>query len=139
MKLNSCDAVEILFESPRSAAPTPATRTSSTTRPSTPFLQSGCPTAIGRCGIEAPSPNTQSPSKSSFGMSKSLLRSLLREMRLSMPAHEKAKVMCTPAADYVTKQFKKFQVTEKQHCRAAGEMKHLAETYRLVLLIQIWR
>ena len=68
-------------------------------------------------------------------MSKSLLRSLLREIRHSMPAPEKAKVLGTPAADYVAAQFRKFQVTEKQHCRAAGEMKHLAETYRLVLLL----
>ena len=52
-----------------------------------------------------------------------------------MPAPEKAKVLGTPAADYVAAQFRKFQVTEKQHCRAAGEMKHLAETYRLVLLL----
>ena len=52
-----------------------------------------------------------------------------------MPAPEKVKVLGTPAADYVAAQFRKFQVTEKQHCRAAGEMKHLAETYRLVVLL----
>ena len=63
-------------------------------------------------------------------MSKSLLRSLLWEIRQSMPASEKGKVVGTPAANYIVAQFKKFQVTEKQHCRAAGEMKHLAETYR---------
>ena len=47
-----------------------------------------------------------------------------------MPASEKGKVVGTPATNYIVAQFKKFQVTEKQHCRAAGEMKHLAETYR---------
>jgi len=51
-----------------------------------------------------------------------------------MPAPEKAKVLGTPTVDYVVAQFRKFQVTEKQHCRAAGEMKHLAETYRTYLV-----
>jgi len=53
-----------------------------------------------------------------------------------MPAPEKARVVGTPAADYVVAQFRRFQVTEKQHCRAAGEMKHLAETYRTYLAAQ---
>ena len=55
-----------------------------------------------------------------------------------MPAGEKARAVGTPAADYVAAQFRRFQVTEKQHCRAAGEMKHLAETYRSVVARQDW-
>lgn len=37
------------------------------------------------------------------------------------------------AASYIKSQFKKFETTEQQHCRAKQELQHTAETYHCYL------
>ena len=64
----------------------------------------------------------------------SLLRALLREVRLSVPDYKSA-----AATKLISEQFREFEVTEKQHCRASEEMSHLADTYRTYLRSQrLW-
>ncbi len=71
---------------------------------------------------------------------KSLLRGLYRELRHSMPtagsADGKQRIMGSPAAEYIGAQMRRFQLTERQHCRAVGELRHLADTYRTYLASQ---
>ena len=68
---------------------------------------------------------------------KSLLKNILSEMRLA--GKEGGKLQGSPAANYLLGQFRKFQETEKQHCRASEEMRHLASSYHSYLRSQrLW-
>ena len=54
------------------------------------------------------------------------LRSLIREMRYSLPGHEK--IQHTPAFSYMMEHYRKNAVTDQQYCREQEEMAHIAQT-----------
>lgn len=55
-----------------------------------------------------------------------VLRSLLRELRLSSPNKN---IKESPAAKYVLQQYKKYNTTDQQLCKAKDEMLYLGNTY----------
>jgi hypothetical protein len=55
-----------------------------------------------------------------------VLRHLISELRQSSPSN---KVKDLQITGYILKQFRKFQITDLQVCRAQDEMKYLAYTY----------
>lgn len=59
-----------------------------------------------------------------------LFRGLLRELQRSGAARG------CPAAAHLADEFRRHQVTEKQHCKASEEMRHLAGTYGAYLRSQ---
>ncbi|XP_066960907.1 protein FMC1 homolog [Macrobrachium rosenbergii] len=54
------------------------------------------------------------------------LRSLLRELRYSLPGHEK--VQHSPAFAYIMEYYRRNAVTDQQYCREQEELAHLAKT-----------
>lgn len=58
------------------------------------------------------------------------LKKLLTELKAITP---EANWKDSLAAKYVVSQFKKFETTEQQHCRAKEEMQFAAETYHCYL------
>lgn len=54
------------------------------------------------------------------------LKKLLTELKAITPEANRKESL---AAKYVVSQFKKFETTEQQHCRAKEEMQFAAETY----------
>lgn len=61
------------------------------------------------------------------------LRQLLHEVRLATTGH---KIRGTPLVNYIFQQYRRHQITDKQHCKANEEMKHLADTYATYLTSQ---
>ena len=68
-------------------------------------------------------------------------RSVMREIRLSLAcASSGKKLNQSPIASYIMEQYRRHQVTQKQHCKATMEMTYLADTYRTYLESQRkWR
>ena len=58
-----------------------------------------------------------------------LYRTLLRELRVTNDKDFR----CSPAVQFVRCQFRKHRVTQREHCKAAEEMRHLADTYATYL------
>lgn len=56
-----------------------------------------------------------------------LYRALLRELRLSSPGERL--VSDAPAVQYAAAQFRKYQTTDQQLCKAKEEMRFLGQTY----------
>ncbi|XP_045622968.1 protein FMC1 homolog [Procambarus clarkii] len=59
------------------------------------------------------------------------LRSLIRELRRSLPEHETLKH--SPAFSYIIDQYRRNALTDQQYCREQEEMAHLAQTYATYL------
>lgn len=59
-------------------------------------------------------------------MATKLLRSLLNELRLASPD---GTIKESLAANYILSQFKKYNTTEEQLCKAREEMQFLGQTY----------
>ncbi|XP_042228105.1 protein FMC1 homolog isoform X2 [Homarus americanus] len=54
------------------------------------------------------------------------LRSLVRELRRSLPKHER--VQHSPTYSYIMNQYRQNAVTDELYCREQEEMAHLAQT-----------
>ena len=67
----------------------------------------------------------------------SSLRQIIKEMRLNLP--EDKNVRQQPLMKYIFNEFRRHQVTAKQHCKAGQEMQHLSSTYATYLTSQrLW-
>lgn len=55
-----------------------------------------------------------------------LVRSLLHELRLASP---NGKIKDSIGVEFILEQFKKYQTTEEQLCKARDEMTYLGQTY----------
>ena len=66
-------------------------------------------------------------------MASKALRRVLNELRLST---ENPKMKDAKITQYIMNQYRKHQTTEKQHCKAAQEMTHLADSYATYLYSQ---
>ncbi|XP_068208567.1 protein FMC1 homolog [Palaemon carinicauda] len=60
-----------------------------------------------------------------------VLRNLVRELRLSLPSHEK--LQHSPAFTYIMEYYRKNAVTDQQYCREQEEMAYTAQTYSTYL------
>ena len=65
----------------------------------------------------------------------STLRHLLREIRRNLPTQE-SKRCNQPLVNYILQEYRRHQVTSKQHCKPGQEMEHLANTYATYLTSQ---
>jgi hypothetical protein len=63
------------------------------------------------------------------------LKRVLNEVRLSMN-NDKFKLKDAPIATYILDQYRKYQTTEKQLCKAGEEMNHLSDSYATYLFSQ---
>lgn len=54
------------------------------------------------------------------------LKSLLTELKAISPEANRKESL---AAKYIVSQYRKFETTEQQHCRAKDEMQYAAQTY----------
>jgi len=71
-------------------------------------------------------------------MSLQTLRQILREVRLSTGALGLVRKNL-PLTSHLMAQYRKHQVTEKQHCKASLELNHLADSYATYLTSQrLW-
>ena len=55
------------------------------------------------------------------------LRRLIKEMRHTLPKDKP--VGNQPLTKYIMNEYRRHQVTSKQHCKAGQEMEHLSNTY----------
>lgn len=58
---------------------------------------------------------------------KTLLRELIRELRLTNHSHKS--LWESPAYQFISKNFRRNQVTAQQTCKAQQESKYMADTY----------
>ncbi|XP_059083433.1 protein FMC1 homolog [Tigriopus californicus] len=61
----------------------------------------------------------------------STLRGILRELRHLHP--DETKLQGSASANFLLNQFRRHEVTEKQHCKANEEMNHLANSFEAYL------
>lgn len=61
------------------------------------------------------------------------VRTVFRELRCSL---NQPKIKDLKITQYILNQYRKHQITEKQHCKAAQEMNHLVDTYATYLSSQ---
>ena len=62
------------------------------------------------------------------------LRRLIKEMRHTLPKDKP--VGNQPLTKYIMNEYRRHQVTSKQHCKAGQEMEHLSNTYATYLASQ---
>ena len=62
------------------------------------------------------------------------LRRVLSELRLSV--EDPKSIKNARVTQYIMQQYRKHQTTERQHCKAAAEMTHLADSYATYLASQ---
>ena len=65
------------------------------------------------------------------------LRRIISEMRLTLPNDKP--VRNQPLTKYIMNEYRRHQITTKQHCKAGQEMEHLSNTYATYLTSQrLW-